>query len=153
MKHKPVCSQLNLLGHVFRYTVYWLLPLTWSLNFLIFLFLFLFSAGCKGTVSVWSHLPPPEPTRKRLFRHQICGPRQAAGMLLAWMNFNIIMCRKKSQTLEICCRAVLCFKPLWYFVKCHILCIHKTSLIERLSASQSHVLLLFFIQQCKWCFR
>lgn len=48
-------------------------------------FLFSFSsitAGCKGTVSVWPDLPPPQLAGERLFWHQICGSRQAAGKYL-----------------------------------------------------------------------
>lgn len=75
----------SVLSWIFQ--MYWLLQLTWSLNSPFPLCFFSFTAGCKGTISVWSHLPPPEPTRKRLFWHQICGPRQAAGMILGMNEF------------------------------------------------------------------
>lgn len=41
------------------------------------------TARCKGTVPVWSHLSPPEPAGEGLLWHQICGPRQTAGVCVS----------------------------------------------------------------------
>lgn len=76
-------------GHILKY-VCDLLSWACLLNFCFF-----FSSvteGCKGTVFVWPHLPPPQLAGERLFWHQICGSRQAAGKSLcvlqvSWTGF------------------------------------------------------------------
>lgn len=72
---------VSCLGPMFQYAWVVCCCMACLLNFCISVSSFI-TAGCKGTVSIWPHLPPPQFAGERLFWHQICGSRQAAGKQL-----------------------------------------------------------------------